>query len=237
MAISFLPSNEFGPRPEGATALASDFEGRCHLGQFQAGPLDVAGLSPEVGALCCCGRDRSFWWRGSSSGARLFAQTGSSSMATPVTAHREVRFGEFALDLQTAELRHNDRKLTLQEQPFQVLAVLLEHAGQLVTRDELKQRLWPSDTFGDFDHGLNKAVNRLREVLGDSAENPRFVETVPRRGYRFIAPTKERDDLRGGRCADESAEPRRAATGKFRIFLVPGVVLVIALGGVLAWFI
>src|SRR5262249_46265324 len=114
---------------------------------------------------------------------------------------------------------------------------LLEHAGQLVTRDELKQRLWPSDTFGDFDHGLNKAVNRLREVLGDSAENPRFVETVPRRGYRFIAPTKERDDLRGGRGADESGEPRRAAAGRFRKFLVPGVVLGTALGGVLASFI
>jgi Tol biopolymer transport system component/DNA-binding winged helix-turn-helix (wHTH) protein len=157
-------------------------------------------------------------------------------MATPVTAPRQVRFGEFALDLQTAELRHNDRKLTLQDQPFQVLAVLLEHAGQLVTRDELKQRLWPSDTFGDFDHGLNKAVNRLREVLGDSAENPRFVETVPRRGYRFIAPTKERDELTGGRCAEESAEPQKAAAGEFRKFLVCGVVLVVALGGVLAWF-
>jgi TolB-like protein/DNA-binding winged helix-turn-helix (wHTH) protein len=98
----------------------------------------------------------------------------------------QVRFGEFQLDLQTAELRYNGHTLTLQGQPFRVLAVLLEHPGRLVTRDELKKRLWPSDTFVDFDHGLNKAVNRLREALGDSAENPQFIETLPRKGYRFI---------------------------------------------------
>jgi len=159
-------------------------------------------------------------------------------MATPVTAPRQVRFGEFALDLQTAELRHNDRKLTLQDQPFQVLAVLLEHAGQLVTRDELKQRLWPSDTFVDFDHGLNKAVNRLREVLGDSAENPRFIETLPRKGYRLIASVQKVtvDEFTRDRCAEEHAEPQREVARKFREFIVPGVVLVIALGGALFWF-
>jgi cholera toxin transcriptional activator len=80
--------------------------------------------------------------------------------------------------------------LTLQDQPFQVLALLLEHPGQLVSRDELRKRLWPSDTFVDFDRGLNKAVNRLREALGDSAENPLFIETLPKKGYRFVVPVE-----------------------------------------------
>jgi serine/threonine protein kinase/Tol biopolymer transport system component len=132
-------------------------------------------------------------------------------MATPGSAPRQVRFGEFALDLNTGELRHNDRKLTLQDQPFQVLAVLIEHAGQLVTRDELKQRLWPSDTFGDFDHGLNKAVNRLREVLGDSAENPRFIETLPRKGYRLIAPVQK---VPVDGASSEAAAPPSNLSGK-----------------------
>jgi eukaryotic-like serine/threonine-protein kinase len=108
-------------------------------------------------------------------------------MAPSSQASQQVRFGEFQLDLQTAELRNNGHTVTLQDQPFRVLAVLLEHPGRLVTRDELKKRLWPADTFVDFDHGLNKAVNRLREALGDSTENPRFIETLPRKGYRFIA--------------------------------------------------
>ncbi|HKM82117.1 MAG TPA: winged helix-turn-helix domain-containing protein [Candidatus Acidoferrum sp.] len=109
-------------------------------------------------------------------------------MAIPVESERTVRFGKFELDLRTRELRNNSRKLTLQEKPFQILAALLERPGQLVTRDELTRRLWPSDTFVDFEHSLNKAVNRLREVLEDSAEQPRFIETLPRLGYRFIAP-------------------------------------------------
>src|SRR6266446_4347281 len=99
-----------------------------------------------------------------------------------------IGFGTFEADLQAGELRRNGRKVRLQEQPFQVLAVLLEHAGEVVTREELQGRLWPADTFVDFDHSLNAAVRRLRDALGDSAENPRFVETVARRGYRFLAP-------------------------------------------------
>src|SRR5271157_4805350 len=95
-------------------------------------------------------------------------------MAIPVESERTVRFGKFELDLRTRELRNNSRKLTLQEKPFQILAALLERPGQLVTRDELTRRLWPSDTFVDFEHSLNKAVNRLREVLEDSAEPPRL---------------------------------------------------------------
>jgi Tol biopolymer transport system component/DNA-binding winged helix-turn-helix (wHTH) protein len=107
-------------------------------------------------------------------------------MSLPADSHRQVRLGEFELDFRTAELRNNGQRFTLQGQPFQVLTVLLEYPGELVTREELKKRLWPSDTFVDFDQSLNKAVNRLRQALDDSAEHPRFIETLPRRGYRFI---------------------------------------------------
>ena len=98
------------------------------------------------------------------------------------------RFGEFEADTQTAELRKNGDRIKLQEQPFQVLAALLNHPYEVVTREALQKRLWPDGTFVDFDRGLNKAVNRLREALGDDAEKPRFIETLPGRGYRFIAP-------------------------------------------------
>ena len=94
----------------------------------------------------------------------------------------------FEADLRSGELRKHGVRLKLQDQSFQVLALLLEHAGDVVTREELRQRLWPADTFVDFDHSLNKAINKLREALADSAESPRFVETVPKRGYRMIAP-------------------------------------------------
>jgi DNA-binding winged helix-turn-helix (wHTH) protein len=100
------------------------------------------------------------------------------------------RFGVFELDLDAGELRKNGVKLRLQEQPFQVLTELLQHPGDVVTREELRNKLWHSGTFVDFDHSLNTAVNKLREVLGDSASNPRFVETLARRGYRFIAPVQ-----------------------------------------------
>jgi len=98
-----------------------------------------------------------------------------------------LRFGIFEADLRSGELRKRGVRIRLQEQPFQVLAVLLARPGELVTRDELRGRLWTADTFVDFEHGLNKAINKIREALGDSAESPRFIETVPRRGYRFIA--------------------------------------------------
>ena len=99
-----------------------------------------------------------------------------------------MRFGTYEVDLRLGELRKNGKRVKLTGQPFQILVILLEHPGDLVTREQLQQRLWPSDTFVDFDSGLNAAINRVREALGDSAENPRFVETLPRRGYRFIAP-------------------------------------------------
>ncbi len=102
-------------------------------------------------------------------------------------------FGVFELDLRAGELRKHGLRVRLQEQPFQVLAMLLEHPGEVVTREELQRRLWPADTFVDFDHGLNKAISKIREALGDSAESPRFVETVARRGYRFLAEVKVAD--------------------------------------------
>src|SRR5215470_8416654 len=106
----------------------------------------------------------------------------------PSASPRLVRFGVFEVDLDAGELRKNGARLRLQEQPFQVLAVLLESQGRVVTRDDLRQKIWPADTFVDFDHSLNTAVNKIREALGDSASSPRFVETLARRGYRFIAP-------------------------------------------------
>jgi TolB-like protein/DNA-binding winged helix-turn-helix (wHTH) protein/Flp pilus assembly protein TadD len=104
-----------------------------------------------------------------------------------------LRFGVFELDLRAGELRKHGLRVRLQEQPFQVLAALLEHPGEVVTREELQKKLWPADTFVDFDHGLNKTINKIREALGDSAESPRFVETVARRGYRFLAEVKVAD--------------------------------------------
>lgn len=98
-----------------------------------------------------------------------------------------MRFDVFEADLQTRELRKSGRRLRVQEQPFSVLLALIARPGAIVTREELRAELWPADTFVDFDHSLNTAVNKLREVLGDSATEPRFIETVARRGYRFVA--------------------------------------------------
>src|SRR5438445_700922 len=103
---------------------------------------------------------------------------------------KAVRFGAFEVDLASGELRKNGTRIRLQEQPFRVLAMLLERPGEMVAREDLHSKLWPDDTFVDFDHGLNTAVNKLREALGDDAANPRFVQTVARRGYRFIAPVQ-----------------------------------------------
>jgi DNA-binding winged helix-turn-helix (wHTH) protein len=108
----------------------------------------------------------------------------------PAGEMRTVRFGTFEVNLTTGELRKQGVRLKLQDQPFQVLTMLLARPGQLVTRDEIRQKLWPSGTFVDFDNGLNAAINRLREALGDSAENSRFIETHPRRGYRWITPVE-----------------------------------------------
>jgi len=119
------------------------------------------------------------------------------SFFTPVQEDHHVRghlrFGVFELDLRAGELRKHGLRVRLQEQPFQILVMLLNHPGEVVTREELQKKLWPADTFVDFDHGLNKAINKIREALGDSAESPRFVETVARRGYRFLVEVKLAD--------------------------------------------
>jgi Tol biopolymer transport system component/DNA-binding winged helix-turn-helix (wHTH) protein len=134
------------------------------------------------------------------------------SQPDPASSHI-VRFSHFELDLRSGELSSNGRRRTLPEQPLQILRVLLDRPGELVTRDELRERLWPADTFVDFEHGLNAAVKRLRDALGDSADVPRLIETVPRRGYRFIAPVSHVDrELAVNRESESpSAPPRRRA--------------------------
>ena len=108
-------------------------------------------------------------------------------MALQNLAKENLRFGTFDVDLRAGELRKQGKRTKLQEQPFRVLTVL-QRPGEVVTREELRNENWPPDTFVDFDNSLNTAVNKLREALGDSADNPRFIETLPRRGYRFLAP-------------------------------------------------
>ena len=110
-------------------------------------------------------------------------------MSSPPTSRsgQIIRFGVFEADLAAGELRKNGSKVRLQEQPFQILVLLLERPGEVITRQDLRDKLWSNDTFVDFDHSLNTAINKLREALGDSAASPRFVETVARRGYRFLA--------------------------------------------------
>ena len=111
-------------------------------------------------------------------------------MKTNSSSRAQVRIGSFELDIQAGELRQDGIKATLQGQPREILAMLLEHPGDVVTREELRRRLWPDHTFVDFDHGLNRAINKLREAFGDDAEEPRFIQTLPRRGYRLIAPVE-----------------------------------------------
>jgi eukaryotic-like serine/threonine-protein kinase len=178
-------------------------------------------------------------------------------MANAVESAHLVRFGDFELDLRTAELRSNGHHVVLQEKPFQILTALLERPGEMVSREELSKRLWPAGTFVDFNLGLNKAVNRLREALRDSAEEPRFIETFPKRGYRFVAPvirngtgpapasatftahpssagSNYRNENGGqavtGVPASPSAEVRREKT-YLRWVAVAGVAVALALGG------
>src|ERR1700733_11060968 len=113
-------------------------------------------------------------------------------MATQPRVSTRLRFDGFELDLRAGELRRHGVKLRLRGQPLHVLEILLERAGDVVTREELQSRIWSADTFVDFDHSLHNAIARIREVLGDSAQTPTYIETLPRRGYRFIAAVEER---------------------------------------------
>jgi TolB-like protein/DNA-binding winged helix-turn-helix (wHTH) protein len=153
-------------------------------------------------------------------------------------AQERICFGEFELNVRTRELQKNGERFDLQEQPFLVLTALLEQPGQLVTREELIKRLWAGDTFVDFEHSLNKAVKRLREALQDSAEQPQFIETLPRRGYRFIGtvaaarpPSREPEERQApGKSATLPAEVlrRRAAA-------ISGLVLLVAVLAIAFW--
>ena len=151
----------------------------------------------------------------------------------PKTTDHPLRFSSFELDLQSGELRKAGVLVGLQEQSLKVLAELLERPGDLVTREQLRQRLWPNGTFVDFEHGLNAVINRLRETLGDSADSPRFIQTVPRRGYRFIAP------LEGAVQASAAVPepPTRALKERKRRWMViggTGIVLALAAVALLA---
>jgi len=112
-------------------------------------------------------------------------------MPQPDLVPTVVRFAHFEVDVRAGELRKHGRRVRLQEQPLRILSMLLEKPGEVITREELRLSLWPADTFVDFDHGLNSAVARLRESLCDSADTPRFVETIPRKGYRFVGEVEE----------------------------------------------
>jgi DNA-binding winged helix-turn-helix (wHTH) protein len=139
-------------------------------------------------------------------------------MTSEAHASRLIHFGDFAIDPHAGELFKKGTKIKLQQQPFQVLAILLERPGDLVTREELRERIWPADTFVDFDHSLNTAVKKLRQALGDGSQKPRYVETLPRKGYRFLGTVKG---------AEKGAPPpatKRKVTSKSvgRVFVVRG---------------
>ena len=126
-----------------------------------------------------------------------------------------VRFSSFELDLRAGELRKHGVRIKLQDQPRQILVLLLENPGDIVTREQLRERLWPADTFVDFDHSLNSAVKKLRQALSDDPDVPRFIETLPRRGYRFIAPVRsaaESGDLMVGAAAGTNGEDSSVQT-------------------------
>ena len=133
-------------------------------------------------------------------------------MPSASSAALRFRFGVFEADVRTGELRKHGIRLRLPDQAFAVLVALLERPGELVTREELVKRLWPDGTFVDYDHSLNTAVNRLRETLGDSAETPRFIETLPRRGYRFVGPVE-----RIGDTPSDPSHPSLSAAPQLRV--------------------
>src|SRR6266850_7681869 len=150
-------------------------------------------------------------------------------MAAPQSSFSSVRFGIFTADLQSGELWKGGIRIRVQIQPFQILKVFLERPGQLITREELQSKVWPSDTFVDFDQGLNKAINKLRDALCDNADAPQFIETVPKRGYRFIAPViHELDASEPGVSAAPQSERHLRFRRTGRWVLVIGSLSVVA---------
>jgi TolB-like protein/DNA-binding winged helix-turn-helix (wHTH) protein/Flp pilus assembly protein TadD len=162
-------------------------------------------------------------------------------MATQPRVSGRLRFDSFELDIRAGELRRNGVRLRLRGQPLRVLEILLERAGDVVTREELQSRIWPADTFVDFDHSLHNAIARIREVLGDSAEKPRYIETLPRRGYRYIGPVEdvEAPGLAAETGEDASQRPSAGITPEQKRNLIPvrGALFLIALFtlGLAAW--
>jgi TolB-like protein/DNA-binding winged helix-turn-helix (wHTH) protein/Flp pilus assembly protein TadD len=160
-------------------------------------------------------------------------------MAPLANSHRILCFASFEVDIASGELRRQGLKIRLQDQPFRLLVLLLERAGDVVTREEVREKLWPADTHVDFDHSLNTAVRKLREALGDSAEAPRYVETLARRGYRFVAPVASRsttqatDSARVGRTAVQPAP--RGSTSARRLRIPAIVAVTCAAAVVVAW--
>lgn len=128
-----------------------------------------------------------------------------------------LRFDAYEVDLRAGVLRKGSVKIKLQEQPFQILEMLVKQPGEVVTREELRKRLWPADTFVDFDHSLNTAIKKLRQALGDDADNPRLIETLPRRGYRFIGTVEE-----GGAMSPQAKAPVSDLTGQVSILCDDG---------------
>ena len=150
------------------------------------------------------------------------------SANAPRSGTGTVHFAAFDVDLRSGELRKGGVKIKLYGQPFSVLAILLERPGQVVTREELQRKLWTGDTFVDFEHGLNKAINRVREALGDDADNPRFIETLPRRGYRFIAPVEHIETISTQSSKAEIRSPGEHASLIGSLGLRPARWLVVA---------
>src|SRR4051812_36150618 len=133
-------------------------------------------------------------------------------MSEPRKTSGSIHFGPFDLSPELSELRKHGQRLKLSGQAIDVLLMLASNGGRLVTREDLQRKLWPGDSFGDFEHGLNAAVNRLRETLGDSATDPTYIETVPRRGYRFIAPVDRVPNSTDPTALDNVAESRNQPT-------------------------
>lgn len=159
-------------------------------------------------------------------------------MQVPAQDRQAIRFGSYTVDLASREVWNGGGRISLQEKPFQILATLLEHPGKLVTREELQQKLWPAGTFVDFDHSINTAIKKLREALGDDAEQPRFIETLPRRGYRFIGQLEETIEEEKKTSAAETTpavpqtqrtQMRRRWYAPFAVTIIAGILLVVGL--------
>jgi TolB-like protein/DNA-binding winged helix-turn-helix (wHTH) protein len=149
---------------------------------------------------------------------------------------RRVRFGVFDIDLHAGELLKNGLKIKLQEQPFQILTMLLSRPGEVVTRQELREKLWPSDTFVDFDAGLNTVIKRLRDTLDDPADRPRYIETVPRKGYRFIGSLQGSPGLEGASSPFKGSSKRESLVFRRSIVVLLILLAVAAVSATGVWY-